>query len=324
MDTCYSLQHFSDADEHAQTLANFGQSYFQIGKGPFQSTLQQVALDGLHVFSESANRLIVECGHVLPGSIALGWIAPASGPDRRAAMPMGISRGGDDWMFRLPSQLELIGVTMQADEFDSLVEPLGLAMTGHANHIRLMRGSIAFLELCSCIGEMGVHAQRLERADIRAALRQQLLDGIFCALGESEASPRASLTQLTYGDIVKRSQDLVLENPESPLTVLDLCTRLRASRRTLQKSFLQVTGESPSSYLRRIRLGGVRRLLRSIPADQMNIGDAAARWGFFHLGNFASDYRQLFGELPSQTARFGIGPGPQRTVESSHAELERR
>jgi AraC-like DNA-binding protein len=219
---------------------------------------------------------------------------------------MGISRGGDDWMFRLPSQVELIGVTMQADEFDRLVEPLGLPMTRPANaHIRLMGGSKAFLELCSCIGEMGVHAQRLEQAEMRAALRQQVLDGIFCALGEWEASPRPSLTQLTYGDVVRRSQNLVLENPEASLTVLDLCTRLRTSRRTLQKSFLQVTGESPSSYLRRIRLGGVRRLLRSIPADQMNIGDAAARWGFFHLGNFASDYRQLFGELPSQTSRFG-------------------
>jgi AraC-like DNA-binding protein len=304
MDNCYSLQRFTDADEHAQNLANFGQSYFQIGKGSFQSTLQQVALDGLHVFAESANRLIVECGQVLPGSIALGWIAPASNPDKRAAMPMGFTRGGDDWMLRLPPDREMVGITMQAEEFDQLVEPLGLPMTRNAKaHIRLMRGSQAFLALCSSISEIGAHAQRLERAEMRAALRQQLLDGIFCALGESQASPSPRLTQLTYGDIVRRSQNLILENPESPLTVLDLCTRLRASRRTVQKSFLQVTGESPSSYLRRVRLGGVRGLLRSIPADQMNIGDAAARWGFFHLGNFASDYRQLFGELPSQTRR---------------------
>src|SRR4030095_8797705 len=167
-----------------------------------------------------------------------------------------------------------------------------------------MRGSKAFLPLCACIGEMGGHAQRLGQVEVRAALRKQLLDGIFCALGESEASPRPSLTQLTYGDIVKRSQRLVLDNPESPLTVLDLCTRLRTSRRSLQKSFERVTRQSPASYLRRIRLGGVRRLLRTPPAAQMSIGEAAARWGFFPLGNFASDYRQLFGELPSQTARF--------------------
>jgi hypothetical protein len=42
-----------------------------------------------------------------------------------------------------------------------------------------------------------------------------------------------------------------------------------------------------------------------MPAEEMSIGDAAARWGFFHLGNFANDYRRLFSELPSQTPRLG-------------------
>jgi AraC-like DNA-binding protein len=33
------------------------------------------------------------------------------------------------------------------------------------------------------------------------------------------------------------------------------------------------------------------------------IGDAAARWGFSHLSYFAREYRDLFGELPSETPR---------------------
>lgn len=36
-------------------------------------------------------------------------------------------------------------------------------------------------------------------------------------------------------------------------------------------------------------------------ADMATINEAAQRWGFWHAGEFAADYRLLFGELPSQT-----------------------
>ncbi|GHU15365.1 hypothetical protein AGMMS50225_28560 [Betaproteobacteria bacterium] len=33
------------------------------------------------------------------------------------------------------------------------------------------------------------------------------------------------------------------------------------------------------------------------------VGDIAARWGFWHLSHFAADYKEMFGELPSDTLR---------------------
>jgi AraC family ethanolamine operon transcriptional activator len=36
------------------------------------------------------------------------------------------------------------------------------------------------------------------------------------------------------------------------------------------------------------------------------VQDIAARWGFWHLSHFANDYRRMFGELPSETARLSI------------------
>ena len=36
----------------------------------------------------------------------------------------------------------------------------------------------------------------------------------------------------------------------------------------------------------------------AVPWDQANV---AHRWGFWHMGQFARDYRRLFGELPSET-----------------------
>src|SRR4051794_17241316 len=97
MEAYYSVQRFSDPDEHAQSFSNFDQSYVQIETGPFQSSLLQADLGGLHVFAESANRRIVERAHVLPGSVAVGWM--------HGAVPssVGYSRGGEDWLVDLPA-----------------------------------------------------------------------------------------------------------------------------------------------------------------------------------------------------------------------------
>lgn len=50
-----------------------------------------------------------------------------------------------------------------------------------------------------------------------------------------------------------------------------------------------------------MRLNGVRRLLRE-SGPSLGVAEAAARWGFWHLSQFASDYRRQFGERASETA----------------------
>jgi len=48
-----------------------------------------------------------------------------------------------------------------------------------------------------------------------------------------------------------------------------------------------------------MRLNGVKRELRRGQGE--SVQDVAARWGFWHHGEFAAAYRRQFGELPSQT-----------------------
>jgi len=55
--------------------------------------------------------------------------------------------------------------------------------------------------------------------------------------------------------------------------------------------------------LRTIRLNGARRDLRNAASCHATVQDIAAAWGFWHLSQFASDYKDLFGELPSASLR---------------------
>jgi AraC family ethanolamine operon transcriptional activator len=90
-------------------------------------------------------------------------------------------------------------------------------------------------------------------------------------------------------------------HPDEHLTVQDLCRVTGVSIRTLEYVFLERFGVSPKEYLKAHRLNGVRRELRRAHAAAIRISDVANRWGFWHMGQFAADYRRLFGELPSET-----------------------
>jgi AraC family ethanolamine operon transcriptional activator len=50
-----------------------------------------------------------------------------------------------------------------------------------------------------------------------------------------------------------------------------------------------------------LRLNGVRRDLRRADPAATRITDLAIKWGFWHMSQFAADYRSFFGELPSNT-----------------------
>ena len=101
---------------------------------------------------------------------------------------------------------------------------------------------------------------------------------------------------------LRRARPFIEANGDRPITVPELCRATRLSRRTLEYAFREHLGLSPRAYLAALRLDGVRREL--VPADApVRVSDVANRWGFWHLGQFAADYRKQFGELPSKTLR---------------------
>jgi AraC family ethanolamine operon transcriptional activator len=106
---------------------------------------------------------------------------------------------------------------------------------------------------------------------------------------------RAQLLEQAVSAIRRRRSDV--------LTVADLCRSTGASERTLNYAFVERYGLPPARFIKAYRLNGARRDLRRVPSQESKISDVANRWGFWHLGQFAKDYRLWFGELPSATCR---------------------
>lgn len=101
--------------------------------------------------------------------------------------------------------------------------------------------------------------------------------------------------------VVEQAVAFALARGAEPVTVSELCAKTRVSRRMLNYCFQDVLNTNPVHYLKAIRLNGVRRDLRQADPVPGVIRDVAGRWGFWHFSRFASEYRSLFGELPSDT-----------------------
>ncbi|WP_040503359.1 helix-turn-helix domain-containing protein, partial [Herbaspirillum lusitanum] len=107
--------------------------------------------------------------------------------------------------------------------------------------------------------------------------------------------------------IVGDARDYAMDNQDVPITISMLCEQLHVSRRTLQYCFEDVLGISPMTYLRSLRLNGVRRQLMqgaaAVSPHAVRVGDVAAAWGFSNFSQFSCDYKKLFGESPSSALR---------------------
>lgn len=99
---------------------------------------------------------------------------------------------------------------------------------------------------------------------------------------------------------VRAVEDYILANWDKPIDMLRLVVITGASARSIFRAFAQARGYSPMVFLKRTRLTHARSRLQSGDPNT-SVSAVALACGFQNLGNFAHDYRSLFGELPSET-----------------------
>lgn len=143
----------------------------------------------------------------------------------------------------------------------------------------------------------GVLAHRLAVDNLQRLLIQGLLliqpHNYVDALSERE--PAASAAE------VRRAIDLIDAQPETAWSTLQLARAIGVSSKALLTAFRRSDRPRPMEYLRRLRLDRTHAELAASPPQAVTVTTVAGRWGFPHLGWFAGQYRQQFGESPSET-----------------------
>lgn len=145
----------------------------------------------------------------------------------------------------------------------------------------------------------------MSHPEARLGFERDLLEAYVDALSDNhrgrERTPPVSISR-RYG-VLRRIRDHIAAHRSAPIRLDELCMVSGMSRRGLEYLFKDHFGIGVNAFVRCQRLHGARRsILASHPVAGL-VKRIALDWGFWHLGHFASDYRRLFGENPSDTFR---------------------
>ncbi|WP_093559417.1 helix-turn-helix domain-containing protein [Pseudoduganella namucuonensis] len=293
-----------DADELARNLTDWEQCYDQMTAGSFRGALTELRMPRTQVFREEISQSVRQSCTVRPGALWFGF--PDHGDGTRInGRPMEdgcvmVRPGGGEFELLTPSRHAIHGIVVCRETLAraALRSGCGVDWDGLRSAEVLRVDPDERLACVRAIASALALCQGPERA-LPAGGEDGLLAALLGVLDRSGVEPAAALSFQRRRRVVARVRDYILAHRDRPLTVPELCAQAHVSRRTLQYCFEDVLGMSPTLYLRRLRLNGVRRQLLDPGARPRPIGAVAADWGFGSFSQFSSDYRKLFGESPS-------------------------
>ncbi|WP_269814405.1 helix-turn-helix domain-containing protein [Pseudogemmobacter bohemicus] len=316
------VRHSEDVHHQATLLQAWDQDYFQLHAGAFTGSLSTFRLGATRLFSERMNRATFQHGALPPGRLAFGLPLRARGRSCICGEEGGpntllVFSGRGGFEFLSPDGFEFLGIEVDTTGFDdpvfqAMICELDRVISSGRRSIPIEPARAAKLGrlLHGILHEQGLDERLEELPGCTAAFSRGLVGWLLDMLQPAGgAETEGGRNTLRHWDTITAIHDLVADGHTCPVSVAELTLELGVSRRTLQNACQEVTGLSPVQYLRALRLSEARRMLQS----DRPVTEAATQFGFWHLGYFSRDYRQMFGELPSVTrAGAGAGPGGNR------------
>lgn len=293
-----------DVNEHAANLHSWKQRYDQISSGRFYGSFTKITFDGLKLFYEHTNQQL-QRDYRIPSDCI--WLSIAANPgfDTRVdGMSVGDNElicwsGGGEFELITPYKYHAYGLVINKELLNKManLEGVQLATDVLSGYSRFSIPAALMNNLRTVLNRM------LRQATVIPGSKHQqdlVIMALIEVLKSQQPCDKQSPSYKHRKQVVDRVRNYLIAHRESAVSIGELCDSVGTCRRTLQYSFESIVGLSPIKYMRAIRLNGVRRSLL-VKENKPSVAEAAAQWGFLHLSQFAKDYRELFGECPSDT-----------------------
>jgi AraC-like DNA-binding protein len=310
----YVLQRtFTDVDELAAEALQWNLDFRQLDQGTFRGEILQFASSGVHISNARFRRSLNQKGSPPKGmrtvaipahrDLRLEWRGKFVDGDSLMLFPLESelsSVSGPDfhvYTCSFPDELlSLLGEELEVGCIDDLAAGAD-AILVDPKAIDRLRTCLS--HICRSIRKNpGCLSDAVTVGLLIRELPSRLIAAVATLRGKSPAAARR-----TRRMALARAEAFIEENASCEIKVRDICQAADVSERTLQYAFLERFGIGPKEFLNVVRLVEVRRQLRAADPRNTKVTDVANAWGFWHMGQFAADYRRRFQELPSQTLR---------------------
>lgn len=310
-------QHFGLFDEFAQAVRGWELDFCQLGRADAPYYLEQLAGPSIMISRAFLSPGFYQAGAATPGCRTVSIMIPRAG------------NGNWRWCGEAvtPNSLLVMPVSgefesVSAPDFDSvhLAIPITLLEQVAAEQFRLPLHLLMPDTRCFC-PDGGAHLRRLRTllqalthgpeeghrttaTRLDQPLEKEITYLVLACLDDGEAKPPVG-PRSTRMKSFARALEVISESGENDMGVGQLALKAGVSRRTLENAFCDSLGVGPAAFLKSRRLHNLSKALRAADPASTGVAPLARAHGFHHLGQLASDYCSLFGELPSATLRRG-------------------
>ena len=304
--------HSAGVDQLAQSISGWDQVYDQTSPGQFHGALTELMLGPVQLFIESSSHALVQTCKTWAGATWFGIPVqhrPMVRVDGTGLAPgmLALHSGQDDFQLTTPDDFGFLGIVIQTEWLRQFAASEHSELPPALLTQRVLQLPDDCLEafrhwLCDLLITQPAQVQGLTSQG-QQLLLDEAVSGLVQLLTHGQHGPRENVSAQHARRMLRRTRDYLQAHTDRCVTVHELCAQLGSSPRALQDCFRKHLGLSPKTYLKAQKLNEARRELRRADSACASVSDVAVRYGFWHLSQFAADYRWLFGELPSETLR---------------------
>ena len=304
-------QTFADVDDLALQARQWNLDFRQLDRGQFQGKLLQFGVGGVQIGDARFCRSVRQKGApplgmrtiAIPANrdLRLQWRGKSIDGQSLMVFPEGAefsSVSGSDfhvYTCSFPNELiSTIGESLKVGDLDNVGDGIDAFRVERSAVERLRR---RLFKICNSVRN---EPTALSNTGLSQQLTCDLPKELLAAIAQSRGKCPFTTGRKRLAALA-RAEAYIERHARGAVRVADLCKAAGVSERTLQYAFVQKFGIGPKEFLNVFRLISIRRQLQVADPRRTKVADVANDWGFWHMGQFAADYRQRFEEYPSET-----------------------
>ena len=298
-------ERFTSINRYNKTIKNWDLNYKLLSKNDFSAELHMIFNDNFSLAKEKLSGKIEQKGNTEKGLIVFGipvenssfyWFDKKIGNNTLVVFPK-------DNSFEVISDSNYVSyvVSIKETKFFNTMEKLGVKknleiFNGKPQELVLNKNfSNRFVKLFDYFLNTNLKNKNKNSA---------LIDSIIICLIEylDNTKIKNFSSQLNKKDsALKKAVDIINKQSNTLFSIPQLCALVGVSERTLQNAFKEKYQVSPSDYIKAFRLNKVKQEIYNTKTK--SISEIAGKYNFWHMGQFAKDFKKQFGILPSEVKK---------------------